>query len=82
MAVFQLDEKMVVQKEQLMISVMGPSTTSRESLNTVALILSGPGALFSGNDKMTNLTTSQLTGLELKQSMVDNTDVEGRSLNR
>ena len=75
MAVFQLDEKMVVRKEQLMISVMGPSTTSRESLNTVALILSGTGALFSGNDKMTNLTTSQLTGLELKQSMVDKTDV-------
>jgi len=76
-AVFQLDEKMVVRKEQLMISVMGPSTTSRESLNTIALILSGPGALFSGNDKMTNLTTSQLTGLELKQSVVDNTGSRG-----
>ena len=30
---------MVVRKEQLMISVMGPSTTCRESLNTLALIV-------------------------------------------
>ena len=55
-----------------MISLMGPSTTSRESLNTLALILSGPGALFSGNERMTRLTNSQLTGLKLKQSVVDN----------
>ena len=54
-----------------MMSLMGPSTTSRESLNTLALILSGAGALFSGNDKMTCLTSSQLTGLKLKQSVVE-----------
>ena len=55
-----------------MISVMGPNTTSRESLNTLALILSGPGGLFSGNDRRTRLTTSRLTGLKLKQSAIDN----------
>ena len=68
---------MVVRKEQLMISVMGPSTTCRESLNTLALILSGPRALFSGNDKMTRLMTPQLTGLKLKQSAVDNAGSRG-----
>ena len=70
-----------------MIFVMGPSTTCRDSLNTLALILSGPGALFKGNDRMTRLTTSQLTGLKLKQSAVDRTtqdveEIEERSLNR
>ena len=49
-------------------------TTCRESLSTLALILSGLGlgALFMGNGGMTCLTTSQLTGLKLKHSEVDN----------
>ena len=60
-----------------MISVMRPSTTCRESINTLALILSGRGALLSGNDRMIRLTTSQLTGLKLKQSAVDNAGRRG-----
>ena len=42
-AAFQSDEKVVVRKEQLIISVMGPSITRRESLNTLALICQGLG---------------------------------------
>ena len=33
-AVFQSDGKVVLRKEQFMISVIGPNTTCRESLNT------------------------------------------------
>ena len=71
---------MVVRKEQLMISVMGPSTTSRESLNTLAFILSGPRTIFSGKDNMTRLTASRLTGLKLKESAVDNAGSRGEGL--
>ena len=45
-AIFQSDEKEEVPSEQLIISVIGPSITCRASLNTLALVLSGPGALF------------------------------------
>ena len=72
-AIFQSDGKVEVSSEQLMIFVMGPSTTSRASLSALTLILSGPGALFNGNDKMIRLTSSQLTGLNLKQSSTHDT---------
>ena len=52
-AIFQSDGKVEVPSEQLIISVIGPSITCRASLNTLALVLSGPGALFNGKDKMT-----------------------------
>ena len=64
---------MDVRREQLMISVRGPTTTCRQSLNTLAWNLSGPGALFNGSDKMARLTSSQLTGLKLKHSSVGGT---------
>ena len=47
-AIFQSDGKVEVPSEQLIISVIGPSITCRASLNTLALVLSGPGALFNG----------------------------------
>ena len=72
-AIFQSDGKVEVPSEQLIISVIGPSITCRASLNTVALVLSGPGALFNGKDKMTRLTSSMLTGVNLKQSSEDDT---------
>ena len=72
-AIFQSDGKVEVPSEQLIISVIGPSITCRASLNTLALVLSGPGALFNGKDKMTRLTSSMLTRVKLKQSSEDDT---------
>ena len=72
-AIFQSEGNVDVRKEQLIISVRGPSTTCKQSLNTLALTLSGPGDLFNGSDKMTRLTSSQLTGLKLKHSSVGGT---------
>ena len=72
-AIFQSDGKVEVPSEQLIISVIGPSITCRASLDTLALVLSGPGALFNGKDKMTRLTSSMLTGVNLKQSSEDDT---------
>ena len=70
-AIFQSDGKVEVPSEQLIISVIGPSNTCWASLNTLALVLSGPGALFSSKDTMTRLTSSMLTGVNLKQSSED-----------
>ena len=70
-AIFQSDGKVEVPSEQLIISVIGPSITCRASLNTLGLVLSGPGALFNGKDKMTRLTSSMLTRVKLKQSSED-----------
>ena len=67
-AILQSEGSVDVRREQLMISVKGPSTTCRQSLITLALTLSSPGALFNGSDKMTRLTSSQLMGLKLKYS--------------
>ena len=72
-AIFQSDGKVEVPSEQLIISVIGRSITCRASLNTLALVLSGPGALFSGKDKMVRLTSTVLTGVNLKQSSKDDT---------
>ena len=72
-AIFQSDGKVEVLGEQLIISVIGPSITCRASLNPLALVLSGPGALFSGKDKMVSLTSTVLTGVNLKQSSKDDT---------
>ena len=72
-AIFQSDGKVEVPSEQLIISVIGPNITCRASLNTLALILSVPGALFNGKDKMVRLTSSMLTGVNLKQSSEDDT---------
>ena len=72
-AIFQSDGKVEVLSEQLIISVKGPSNTCKASLNTLALVLSGPGALFSGKDKITRRTSSMLTGVNLKQSSEDDT---------
>ena len=69
--IFQSDRKVEAPSEQLIISVIGPSITCRASLNTLALVLSGPGALFNGKDKMTRLTSSMLTRVKLKQSSED-----------
>ena len=70
-AIFQSDGTVEVPSEQLIISVIGPSITCRASLKTPALVLSGPGALFNGKDKMTRLTISMLTGVNSKQSSDD-----------
>ena len=70
-AIFQSDGKVEVLSEQLIISVIGPSITCRASLKTLALVLSGRGALFNGKDKMTRLTISMLTGVNSKQSSED-----------
>ena len=72
-AIFQSYGKVEVPSEQLIISVIGPSITCKASLNTLALVLSGPGALFNGKDKMVRLTISMLTGVNLKQSSQDDT---------
>lgn len=72
-AIFQSDGKVEVPSEQLIISVIGPSITCRASLNTLALVLSGPGALFNGKDKLVRLTSTVLTGVKLKQSSKDDT---------
>ena len=72
-AIFKSDGKVEVTSEQLIISVIGPSITCRASLNTLALVLSGPGALFNGKDKMVRLTTSMLTGVNLNQSSENDT---------
>ena len=65
-AIFQFDGKVEVPSEQLIISVIGKSITCRVSSNTLAMVLSGPGALFNGKDKMTRLTSSMLAGVNLK----------------
>ena len=78
-AIFQSDGKVEVPTEQLIISVIGPSITCRASLNTLALVLSGPGALFNGKDKITRPTSSMLTGVNL-QKMIQ--DLAWMSLNR
>ena len=78
-AIFQSDGKVEVPSEQLIISVIGPSITCRASLNTLALVLSGPGALFNGKDKITRPTSSMLTGVNL-QKMIQ--DLAWMSLNR
>ena len=71
-AIFQSDGKVEVPSEQLIISVIGPSITCRASLNTLALVLC-PGVLFNGKDKMVRLTSTVLTGVNLKQSSKDDT---------
>ena len=72
-AIFQSDGKVEVPSEQLIISVIGLSITCRASLNTLALILSGPEALSNGKDKMTRLTSPMLMRVKLKQSSEDDT---------
>ena len=47
---FQSEGNVDVRRDQLMISVRGPSTTCRQTVITLALTLSGPGALFNGSD--------------------------------
>ena len=64
------------------MSVISPSITCRASLNTLALVLSGPGALFNGKDKMVRLTSTVLTGVNLKQSSKDDTRSGMDELNR
>ena len=54
-------------KEQLMISVNGPSITSRQSLSTRAVTLSGPGDLSFGSDLTTQRTSSHDTDFRLKR---------------
>ena len=78
-AIFQSDRNVEVPSEQLIISVIGPSITCRASLNTLALVLSVPGALFNGKDKITRPTSSMLTGVNL-QKMIQ--DLAWMSLNR
>lgn len=51
-----------------MISVSGPSITSRLSLSIQAVKLSGPGDLFNGNDDTTWRTSSHDTGFKLNDS--------------
>ena len=54
--------------EQLIISVIGPYMTWRQSLIIRGLTLSEPGELFDGRDKMTRRTSSQVTVLNLYSS--------------
>ena len=66
-ASFHLAGKELVRIEQLMISVNGPSITSRQSLSTRAVTLSGPGDLSIGSDLTTRRTSSHDTDFRLKR---------------
>ena len=60
-AIFQSDGKVEVLSERLIMSVISPSITCRASLNTLALVLSGPGALFNGKDNTSMNRNSALS---------------------
>ena len=49
-------------KEQLIMLVIGPRTTGRQSFKTLILTLSGPGVLFEGIDMMIRLISVHETG--------------------
>ena len=59
-----------VLRELLMVSVRGPRITGKLSLNIRAFSLSTPGDLFKGSEEMIRCTSSQVTALKLKSSLV------------
>ena len=59
---------MLVDNEQLMISVKGPKITGRQSLMMRVVTLSGPGDLLNGSDRTVRRTCSHETHLKLKSS--------------
>ena len=59
---FHSSGKTDVAKEKLMMSVIGPRTTGRQSFNTFILTLSGPGDLLEGMDITIRLISVQETG--------------------
>lgn len=67
-AVFQVVGNVSVMMEQLIMSVIGPNMTGRQSLIIRALTLSEPGHSFDGRDKMTPRTSSEVAVLNLKSS--------------
>ena len=66
-ASFHLAGKELVRIEQLMISVNGPSITSRQFLSMRAVTLSGPGDLTIGSDLTIRRTSSHGTDFRLKR---------------
>ena len=66
-----------VRREQLIISVKVPRITGRQSLMIRPLILSGPGDLFDGKDKITRRTSSLVTVLKENRSSEEKEAVGG-----
>ena len=76
---FQEFGNVEVAKEQLMMSVVGPRTTGRQSLMMRILTLSGPGDLLEGIDDTIRSTCVQVTGVKLNNSSDEVLDVGGEN---
>ena len=76
-AIFHVVGNVFVIVEQLMIMVVGPNMTGRQSLIINALTLSTPRDLFDGRDKMTRRTSSQVPVLNLKSSSAGRVTISG-----
>ena len=59
---FHWSEKTDVANEQLIMLVIGPRTTGKQSFKTFILTLSGPGDLLEGMDMMIRLISVEETG--------------------
>ena len=77
--VFQEFGNVEVAKEQLMMSVNGPTITGRQSLKVRMLTLSGPGDLLEGIDNTIHSTCKQVTGVKLNCSSAEALIVGGEN---
>ena len=76
---FQEFGNLEVVKEQLMMSVIGPRITGRQSLMMSMQTLSGPGDLLEGIDDTIRSTCVQVTRVKLNNSSDEVLDVGGEN---